>query len=71
MRLLFITPALLLLAACAGTPRISALQDPLYRAENHTSTITARATESSDGIASINIQAIVGELTACGAFFPA
>jgi len=70
MRLLFMTPALLLLAACAGTPRISALQDPLYRAENHTSTITARATESSDGIASINIQAIVGELTACGTFFP-
>jgi hypothetical protein len=70
-RLLFLAPVLLLLAACAGTPRISALQDPLYRAENHTSTITARATESRDGIASISIQAIVGELTAsCGAFFP-
>jgi hypothetical protein len=70
-RLLLPGPAVLLLAACAGTPNISALHDPLYRAENHTSTITARATESRDGIASITINAIVGELTAsCGAFFP-
>jgi hypothetical protein len=69
-RLLLIVPSLLLLAACAGTPRISALQDPLYRAENHTSTITARATESRDGIASITINAVIGELTACGGLSP-
>jgi hypothetical protein len=69
-RLLPLAPILLLLAACAGTPRISALQNPLYRAENHTSTITAKATESRDGIASITINATVGELTACSSFFP-
>ncbi|NJO13393.1 MAG: hypothetical protein HC872_07960, partial [Gammaproteobacteria bacterium] len=56
---------LLMLAGCAGTPRISALHNPLYRAENHTSTITARATESRDGIAEIRIEAVIGELTAC------
>ena len=56
---------LLLLTACAGVPRLSAIHDPLYRAENHTSTITARATETRDGIASIRIDAVVGELTAC------
>ena len=55
----------LLLAACAGTPTISALHDPLYRAENHTSTITARAREPRDGIASIEVRATSGELTAC------
>ena len=69
-RLLPLAPILLLLTACAGTPQISALHDPLYRAENHTSTITARATESRDGIASITINATVGELTSCAAFFP-
>lgn len=57
--------ALILLTGCAGTPRISALHDPLYRAQNHTSTITARATETRDGISSIRIEAVVGELTAC------
>jgi hypothetical protein len=53
------------LAACAGNPRVTAIHDPLYRAENHSSTITARATETRDGIASIEISAVVGELTAC------
>ena len=62
---LFILIAFVTLAGCAGTPRISALHDPLYRAENHTSTITARATETRDGIASVSITAIVGDLTAC------
>lgn len=54
-----------LLAACAGAPVVSAIHNPLYRAENHNSTITARATETRDGIAQIRIEAVVGELTAC------
>lgn len=54
-----------LLAACAGSPVVTALHNPLYRAENHTSTITVRATEPRDGIAEIRIHAVVGELTAC------
>jgi len=57
--------AVALLSGCAGTPRLSALHDPLYQAQPHTSTITARATEPRDGIAEIRIDAIVGELTAC------
>lgn len=54
-----------LLAGCAGTPTLSAMHDPLYRAQAHRSTITARATESRDGISEIAIRATVGELTAC------
>ena len=54
-----------LLAGCVGTPRITALHDPLYRAQAHQSTITATATETRDGINQIRIDAIVGELTAC------
>jgi hypothetical protein len=65
MRVLSLCVILFLLAGCAGTPRLSAIHNPLYRAENHTSTITARARESQDGIAEISITAIVGELTAC------
>lgn len=53
------------LAGCAGTPTVNALHDPLYRAETHNSTITVRAREPRDGIASITVQAVVGELTAC------
>jgi hypothetical protein len=53
------------LAACAGAPRLATIHDPLYRAEDHGSTITARATETRDGIASIQIDATIGELTAC------
>jgi len=60
----------ILLGACAGTPSLSTLHDPLYRAENHTSTITARATESRDGIRQVRIEAITGELTACNTFLP-
>lgn len=63
--ILFGIGLLFLLAGCAGTPRISALHNPLYRAENHTSAITARARESRDGIAEIRIEAMIGELTAC------
>lgn len=56
----------ILLSGCAGSPRLSALHDPLYRAETHTSTITARATEAKSGINQINITATVGTITACG-----
>lgn len=66
-RLLLIGFVVPLLAACAGTPVVNALHNPLYRAENHTSTITVRATEPRDGIAEIHIRAVVGELTACRA----
>ena len=65
MRLLLLSVLLPLFVGCAGTPRLSALHDPLYRAETHNSTITARATETRDGIVEITIQAVVGELTAC------
>jgi len=54
-----------LFAGCAGTPRLSAIHNPLYRAENHNSTISVRATETRDGIASIRIDGVIGELTAC------
>jgi len=60
----------LVLSGCAGVPNITAVHDPLYRAENHTSTITVRATETRDGIAEISISAIVGELTACESMSP-
>ncbi|MEW6703344.1 MAG: hypothetical protein AB1430_00650 [Pseudomonadota bacterium] len=65
MRRLMLSLLLPLMAGCAGTPRVSALHDPLYRAEAHTSTITARATEPRDGITQITIEAVVGEITAC------
>lgn len=65
LNLLLCASLLPLLAACAGYPVVSAIHDPLYRAENHNSTITARATETRDGIAEIRIEAVVGELTAC------
>jgi hypothetical protein len=44
---------------------LSALHDPLYRASPHTSTITARASDSEKGVSEIRIDAIEGELTAC------
>lgn len=54
-----------LLAGCAGTPRISALHDPLFRADAHTSTITARASVSKSSIEEIRIEAISGEPRWC------
>lgn len=51
-------------SAC-GSLTLSAIHDPLYRASTHTSTITARASDSQDGVTEIRIVAIVGELTAC------
>ncbi|MEO5580735.1 MAG: hypothetical protein ABIR58_08750 [Gemmatimonadaceae bacterium] len=52
------------LGAC-GSISMSAMHDPLYRAAAHTSTITARATDTDKGVAEIRIEAINGELTAC------
>ena len=54
-----------LLAGCAGTPRISALHDPLYRADGHTSTITARANVTQTSITQISIEAISGTPAWC------
>jgi hypothetical protein len=54
-----------LLGACAGTTRISAIHDPLYRAEAHSSTITATASNQEKKIAEIRIDVIDGEMTAC------
>src|SRR5438874_1374268 len=66
MRKLSLLVALsLLLTACTGVPLVSAIHDPLYRAETHSSTITVTATESTDGVAEVRIEATVGELTAC------
>lgn len=65
MRHLLICAVLALLAGCAGMPRVSAIHDPLYRAQDHTSTIGVRATETRDGVASIRIDGVIGELTAC------
>lgn len=63
---------LVMLSGC-GSLTLSALHDPLYRASAHTSTITARASDSQKGVAEIRIDAIEGELTACtenGQLFP-
>lgn len=71
MQRMLLWASLLLLTGCAGTPNVQALHNPLYRAETHNSTITAKATEPRDGIAEIRIDAVVGELTACdGAGLP-
>ena len=53
------------LAGCAGTPRITALHDPLYRADGHTSTITATARVTQSSIAEIRIEAISGTPAWC------
>ena len=68
-RLLLVLGLPLLLSACAA-PNIRAMHDPIYRAENHTSTITARASQTQDGVAEITVEAIVGELTACESMSP-
>lgn len=65
MRQLIPCLVVVLLAGCAGVPRISAIHDPLYRAQDHTSTIDVRATETRDGVAQIRIDGVIGELTAC------
>lgn len=54
-----------LLGACAGTTQISAVQNPLYRAEPHTSTITATASNDKNKISEIRIDVIDGDMTAC------
>lgn len=68
----WILPALVVLGGC-GSLSVSALHDPLYRASAHTSTITANATDTKDGVAEIRINVVEGELTACtetGALVP-
>ncbi len=67
---LLLSAASLLLAGCAGVPSVNALHEPLYRAENHVSTIVVRTREATDGIAEVRVEATVGELTACGTFPP-
>ena len=59
-----------LLSGCAGTTSVNARHDPLYRAETHASTITANASNSRDGISSIRINVVIGEMTACGGSMP-
>jgi hypothetical protein len=63
-RLLLVLGLPLIVSACAS-PNVRAMHDPIYRAEDHTSTITARASQTRDGVAEITIEAIVGDLTAC------
>lgn len=57
-------PLLLVLGGC-GTLQVSAMHDPMYRATQHVSTITANASDSKDGVAEVRIDVIEGELTAC------
>lgn len=58
------------LSGCAGTTSVNARHDPIYRAETHASTITANASNSRDGIRSIRINVVIGEMTACGRPLP-
>lgn len=61
---------LLVLWGCAQTTHVTASHSPLYRAEPHTTTITATATDAKDGIASIQINVLLGEMSACGGYMP-
>lgn len=57
-----------ILALTAGgceAPSVSAIHDPLYRAQPHTSTITGTAQGGRNGVAEIRIDAIEGDITAC------
>jgi hypothetical protein len=54
----------LALTGC-GSLTLSAIHDPLYRASSHVSTITATAQDSDKGVASIEIDVVEGDLTAC------
>jgi len=49
-----------------GSLSLTAMHNPLYRASAHTSTITARATDTDKGVAEVRIDVTVGDLTACG-----
>jgi len=57
--------AVLVTSVCCGAVSVTAEHDPLYRAQPHTSTITAVAVDEDVGVASIRIEVIVGQLTAC------
>lgn len=61
---------LLFLWACAGTTRVTASHSPLYRAEPHLTTITATAENAQDGIATIQINVLLGEMSTCGGYLP-
>jgi hypothetical protein len=52
-------------SVCCGAVSVTAEHDPLYRAQPHTSTITAVALDADGGVATIRIEVIVGQLTAC------
>ena len=57
--------ALSITAAACSSLTSSAIHDPLYRGQAHTSNITATARDAEGGVAEIRIDAIEGELTAC------
>ena len=61
---------LFFLWACAATTHVTASHSPLYRAEPHTTTVSATATDAQDGIASIQINVLLGEMSACGGYMP-
>ncbi len=52
-----------LTAGCSTS--VSAIHDPLYRAATHSSTITANASNSRNGIRRIDIEVTTGEMTDC------
>lgn len=54
----------LLAGGCATS--VNVRHDPIYRAEAHSSTITATARNNQVGISSISIEVTTGEMTACG-----
>jgi hypothetical protein len=56
--------AMAVLAGCAS-PSVNALHDPLYRASAHTSTITANATDTRNGVSQIRIDVVEGDITPC------
>jgi len=56
--------AVQLIVGC-GFPAVTAKHDPLYRASSHTSTISATAKQSEDGISKITIHVTKGTMTDC------
>ena len=57
--------AITLVTGACSSLTSSAMHDPLYRAQAHTSSITATARDPEGGVAEIRIDAIDGQLTAC------
>jgi hypothetical protein len=56
--------------AGAGCTLVNVAHDPIYRAETHTSTITARARNYEAGVSSITIYVTVGTMTTCAGGLP-